>query len=222
MDSAFRVAGAQWTAAHRAFPLLTGLGVAVALIVVSWIPPPMRFPFAFFILPLLIAPSLSALSALGIRSTVPWLAARHAVAALAAVGTAMAATALVALLFHANADALRPADLPAVIMPSSSLAGWLALQFERFADRGTGLPPFGRTRWNPRRWGVAGATGVALFIALMTAPAWAFLLVLPHGGGFGIVWYYGLWAGVVAVVSLVIGLTVEAVLASDTRPRRGA
>jgi hypothetical protein len=136
----------------------------------------------------------------------------------------MVPIALAAELTHAHADSsmVAPADFAAVIASAGSLAGWLALRFERFADAGTGLPPLGRTRWNPRRWGVAGGTGVTLFLSVLTVPAWALFIGGPYGGGSGIVVIYAAVAGVVAVLTLVVGFALEVAIARIRRPPRMA
>jgi hypothetical protein len=180
---------------------------------------------AFVALPFLVAVPLSALSTVGMRGTrVPWLSGRHVVAALAAVATAMAPAALAAFLTGRLQSLLMSSlvvetiGFTAVVASVGLLAGWLACQFERLADGGASLPYLGRSRWNPRRWGVAGTAGVTLFLAFVTVPAWAF--ALPWGSvaaGF-----YAVVAGIVAVLSLVVGLALEVAMARIRRPPRMA
>ena len=210
---------ARWTVAHRAFPLLTGLGVAVALMSLRWFPPPTLI--AFFVLPFAFAIPLSGLSTLGMRRMrVPRLAVRHVVAALAAVATAMAFALLIGFLSagldlgSAMGGTEQTVGLGLLALSVGALAGWLACHLERLADRGSGLPCLGKPPWNPRRWGPAGAIGVALFLVAAIDPAWLFTWPQEARGStpWGMAGFFAIVASIVGVVCLGVGLSVEGAL----------
>lgn len=209
----------RWTATHRMFPALVGLGVSLGILSVAWIPDPRVI---YFVSLPFVGGVLLGLSALigtrGVRER--RVIGLHLLVALAAVTTAM-----VPVLLFTNLRGRLILDMPMTIseqrglvllaLSVGALAGWVACQAERFADRRIGLPTLGRTRWNPRRWGLAGGVGVAFFLLTTQglgwyySTSWMFRATTPGGmmGFFAIVWI------IVGAVSMAVGLAVEVAIA---------
>ena len=213
------------TRIQRAFPLLTGVGVVAALLSIRWFPPPRQVAFVFF--PIAVAVLIVVLTTLKFaRPPARRLAAVRGMVAFAAVGMATG-IGLVASPFSGG-FALLSGNSPtvettlqftAVVASVGCLAGWLAFLFERLAERRGIAPPSVPPRRNP---GLGMVAGVTTFLVAETGPAWGFA-VLPWAPGIGpmggIIVLYAVAVGAVGVVSLALGLAVEANRAFRNRPR---
>ncbi|HLA82696.1 MAG TPA: hypothetical protein VJP78_13965 [Thermoleophilia bacterium] len=214
------------TTIQRAFPLLTGLGVAAALLLIRWFPPPRQFAFVLF--PIAVAVLLVVLTTWRFaRPPVPRLAAVRGFVAFAAVGAATG-IGLVASSFSGGLRFLSRSsptvettpEFTAVVVSVGSLAGWLAFLFERLAERRGIARPSVPPRRSP---GLGMAAGVTIFLVAATGPAWGFAVlpwVYPGSGPTGgIIILYAVAVGIVGVVSLVLGVVAEVVRAFRNRPR---
>ncbi len=197
----------------RAFPYLTGLGVAIALAAMPWVP---KYRAGIF---MVVAIAIAVpLGTLRIRDGhLSWLGAEYRVASfLAAVFASFTTIVVTVFIWRQDWLALpnildEPAIL-AVIILVGILSTWFASVLRRWLDpQRTTVSPTG-PRWSPRSWGLAGITGGTLTI--IAAIALTSIAIqypkLPTLGPTRIgLWFVGTAFGAVLLVGLCF-LAVEA------------
>jgi len=211
---------------QRFSPLMTGLAVVAALLLIRWSPPPRQVAFVLF--PIVVAIPVVVLTTLRFaRPPARRLAATRGLFALVAVVMATVIGLVagtfsggLAILTEGSPTIVARAEFAAVAGSVGSLAGWFVFVFERLAERrGEARPSQSR-----RRPGLGLAAGVTVFLVTALGPAWGFA-VLPLAPGIGpmggIIVMYAVVVGIVGVVSLIIGVVAELLRVSRDRPRRG-
>lgn len=203
----------------RAFPFLTGLGVALALVPMPWVHD--------FRAPVFIAVAIAIAVPLGTLRTrdgrLAWLGAEYSIACLVAVVFASTATifANVLVWYRDWLDLPSIVDTPsilAVVILVGTLSAWFAALFQRWADPQLGAIRPTRSRWSPHMWGPAGIVGGTL--CLVAAIALTSIMIhypqLPTLGPSRL----GLWiAGMIFGATMLLGLVLLAIEAGPRRSR---
>lgn len=209
------------TTNHRDYPIVTGLGVAAALLMVRWFPLPRSIAFTF--LPMVIAVGIVGILSFWRRQTRgSKLAARPIMVAWTAAGgaTVIALSPFLFLsglrIFTVDWPVVETDEFLAVVASVGALSGWFSFVFAHLAESRDADPGSRPARGITRLWATSGIT---IFLALSTFPAWAYA-ALPFGGiGPGMMWaLYAVALGIVGFGCLVVGVVAEAVLALMRRP----